>query len=305
AQNYGFRDLLQSHGFDPNLCWKIGFAVPAIGMTIGLIQYVFSAHKLGDAGMRPTIPSDPRRAARDRTVLAALGVGLVALIGLGIVVDKFIYQLSGSVLKNAFGVGLIIAAIAIFVGFFRTARDADERKRVTAMIPLFIGCIAFFGVFEQASTTLSLFAERLVHREYLGMHVVASAYQFINALLIVLMAPLFAWLWLRLAKSGKEPSTVNKVAGGIGLTAVSFIVMLPSLATVSVVDGVNPNYMFAFPFRTVSPNYLVILYLFSTCAELCISPVGLSSMSKLAPARVTGMVMGMWFLGISIGNYLA
>src|SRR5262249_48693241 len=71
------------------------------------------------------------------------------------------------------------------------------------------------------------------------------------------------------------------------------------------VDGTNPAYLFAFPFRTVSPNYLVALYFFATCAELCISPVGLSSMSKLAPARVAGLVMGTWFLGISIGNYLA
>jgi POT family proton-dependent oligopeptide transporter len=305
AQSHDFRDFLQDNGFDPNLCWKLGFAIPAIGMTIGLIQYVLSAHKLGDAGLRPTIPSDPKRAARDRTVLAVLGIGLVGVIGLGIVVHKFVYALSGTFLKNAFGIALVIAAVAIFVGFFRTARDAGERKRVTAMIPLFIGCIAFFGVFEQASTTLSLFAERLVHREYLGVHVVASAYQFINAGLIVAMAPVFAWLWLRLAKTGKEPSTVNKFAVGMVLTAISFVVMLPSLSTVSPVDGVNPDYMFAFPFRTVSPNYLIILYFFSTCAELCISPVGLSSMSKLAPQRVTGMVMGMWFLGISIGNYLA
>lgn len=305
AQNHDFRDLLQNHGFDPNLCWKIGFAIPAIGMTLGLIQYVLSAHKLGDAGLRPTIPSDPKRAARDRVVLVVLGAGLVGLTAFGMLIHKFVHPLSGGLLKNAFGVALVIAAVAIFAGFFRTARDADERKRVTAMIPLFIGCIAFFGVFEQASTTLSLFAERLVHREYLGLHVVASAYQFINAGLIVAMAPVFAWLWLRLVKAGKEPSTVNKFAVGMVLTAVSFVVMLPSLSTVSSVDGVNPEYMFAFPFRTVSPNYLVLLYFFSTCAELCISPVGLSSMSKLAPQRVAGMVMGMWFLGISIGNYLA
>jgi POT family proton-dependent oligopeptide transporter len=305
AQNEGFRHLLQNAGIDPGLCWNAGFAIPAIGMTVGLIQYLLGSRKLGDAGVHPTIPSDPRRAARDRTVLLAICLGLVGLAGLGAVVNQFVYPLSSDVLVNAFGIGLAFAAIAIFAGFYRTARDAGERKRVTAMIPLFIGCIAFFGVSEQASTTLSLFAERLLHRDYLGFHVVASAYQFINSGVIVLLGSVFALIWLRLAKIGKEPSTVNKFAIGMVLNAVSFVVMLPTLSTVRVTEGINPDYLFAFPFRTVSPNFLIAMYVFSGCAELCISPVGLSSMSKLAPARVAGMVMGTWFLGVSIGNYLA
>jgi POT family proton-dependent oligopeptide transporter len=89
------------------------------------------------------------------------------------------------------------------------------------------------------------------------------------------------------------------------LTALSFAVMLPSLSTISTVDGVNPDYLFAFPYRTVSPNYLILYYFVATCAEMCISPVGLSSFSRLAPARLAGMVMGTWFLGISIGEYVA
>jgi POT family proton-dependent oligopeptide transporter len=191
------------------------------------------------------------------------------------------------------------------VGLYKTARDAGERKRVTAMIPLFIGGIAFFAVFEQASTTLSLFAEKLIHREYLGLHIVASAYQFINAGLIIVMASAFAWMWLKLAKAGKEPSSVNKFAVGMIFTALSFVVMLPTLSTIGQVQGVDQDYLFAFPFRSVSPNYLVVLYFFATCSELCISPVGLSSMSKLAPTRLAGMVMGTWFLGTAVGNYLA
>lgn len=305
AQNPGFRHLLQNHGMDPNLCWKIGFAVPAIGMTVGLVQYLLGSAKLGDAGLYPTVPTEPVRAARDRKTLVVIVGGLVGLLVGGVVIDRYVYALSDAVVVNAFGIGLAIAAIAIFSGFYRTARDAGERRRVLAMIPLFVGCIAFFGVSEQASTTLSLFAERLVHRDYLGLHVVASAYQFINSGVIVLLASGFAWFWLRLARSGKEPSTVNKFAIGMVINALSFVVMLPTLATVNTVYGVNTNYLFAFPHRSVSPNYLIAMYVLSGCAELCISPVGLSSMSKLAPARVAGMVMGTWFLGVSIGNYLA
>ena len=305
AQSHGFRSFLESHSIDPNLCWKIGFAVPALGMALGVVQYLLGYQRLGEAGLHPTVPSDANKAGRDRKVLVAIVAGLAGLVLVAVGIDRFITPLTKEAIVNAFGVGLLIAAIAIFVGYFKTARDSGERKRVTAMIPLFIGGIAFFAVFEQASTTLSLFAERLVHRQYLGLHVVASAYQFINAGCIIVMASAFAWMWLKLAKAGKEPTSVNKFAIGTVFTAISFVVMLPTLSTISQVDGVNPDYFFAHPFRTVSPNFLVALYFFSTCAELCISPVGLSSMSKLAPKRLAGMVMGTWFLGTAIGNYLA
>jgi len=304
AQSHGFRSFLDAHGIDPNLCWNLAFAMPAIGMALGLVQYMLGDRKLGDAGLHPTIPSEPAKAARDRKVLGWIGGGLAALVALVFVIDKTV-GLNGDTLANAFGFGLLIAAVVLFIGYYRTARDAGERKRVTAMLPLFIGGVAFFAVFDQASTTLSLFAERLIHRNYLGFHVVASAYQFVNAGCIILMASAFAWMWLRLAKAGREPSSVTKFAIGTVFTALSFVVMLPTLRTIGQVEGVTPDYLFAFPFRTVSPTYLVILYVLSTCAELCISPVGLSSMSKLAPPRLAGMVMGTWFLGTAIGDYLA
>jgi len=305
AQSYGFRSFLESHGIDPNMCWKVAFAVPALGMALGVVQYLLGYQRLGEAGLHPTIPNDPAKAARDRKVLVAIVAGLAGLVLVAAAIDQFITPLTKDAIVNAFGVGLLVAAVVLFVGYFKTARDHGERKRVTAMIPLFIGGIAFFAVFEQASTTLSLFAERLVHRQYLGLHVVASAYQFINAGCIIVMASAFAWMWLKLAKAGKEPTSVNKFAIGTVFTAISFVVMLPTLSTISQVDGVHPDYFFAYPFRTVSPSFLVALYFFSTCAELCISPVGLSSMSKLAPQRLAGMVMGTWFLGTAIGNYLA
>jgi POT family proton-dependent oligopeptide transporter len=305
AQSQGFRHLLSSHGLDPNLCWRFAFAAPAVGMAIGLVQYGLGYKILGDAGRRPTVPADPARAARDRTLLVAVVGGILAVVVAGVLIDRYAFAISPGALGNAFGVALAVTAVAIFAGFYRTARDAGERKRVIAMIPLFIGCVAFFSLFEQAASTLSLFAERLVHRDYLGLHVPGSAYQFINSAFVVLLASGFAWVWLRMARAGKEPSTVTKFAVGMVLNALSYVVLVPSLSTVSVTDGVNPQYLFALPFRTVSPNYLLAFYFVSTCAELCVSPVGLSSFSRLAPRRLAGMVMGTWFLGISIGEYLA
>ena len=305
AQSQWFRGVLANHDIDPNLCWKVGFAVPAVGMVAGIIQYLIGQRNLGDAGLKPTIPDDPKKAARDRVTAAGIGIGIVGIIVLGVVVDKFITPIGKDMLQNVFGIGLVFASLGVFTVFYKSARDTDERKRVTAMIPLFVGGIAFFMVFEQASTTMSLFAEGLVHREYLGMHVTSVAYQFVNAGFILVLAPVFAYIWTRLGKSGKEPSSVNKFAIGTVFTLLSIVILLPTLGTISQVDYVAPEMMWAHPFRTVSPHYLVLFYIISTCSELCISPVGLSSMSKLAPARLAGMVMGTWFLAAAIGNYLA
>ena len=305
AQSQWFRGVLANHEIDPNLCWKVGFAVPAIGMVAGIIQYLVGYKNLGDAGLKPTIPTDPKLAARDRRTAAGIAIGLIVVVAGGLLVDRYVVAIGKDMLQNVFGVGLVFASLGVFTVFYKSARDADEKKRITAMIPLFIGGIAFFMVFEQASTTMSLFAEGLVHREYLGMHVTSVAYQFVNAGFILILAPVFAWIWTRSGKVGKEPSSVNKFAIGTVFTLLSIVLLLPTLSTISQVDYVSPDTMWAFPFRTVSPHYLVMFYIVSTCSELCISPVGLSSMSKLAPTRLAGMVMGTWFLAAAIGNYLA
>lgn len=305
AQSQWFRHVLERHGINPNLTWKVAFAVPAVGMVFGVLQYLAGYKKLGDAGLHPTIPDDPKKAARDRTTLAAIAIGLVAIVAGGLLFNAYVTPIGGDALQNVFGVGLIIAALGVFAVFYKSARDHEETQRVTAMIPLFVGGIAFFTVFEQASTTMSTFAESLVRREYLGFHVSSIAYQFINAAFIIMLAPVFAWFWTRLVKVNKEPSSVNKFGIGTLFTVLSLVILLPSISTISQVDGVSPQYMWAFPTRTVSPNYLLVFYIIQTCSEMCISPVGLSSMSKLAPTRLAGMVMGTWFLAASIGNYFA
>jgi len=306
AQGPGFQKFLANHGINPTLCWKFAFAAPAVGMVFGLIQYLLGYKKMGDAGLQPTIPTDYVKAERDRTVLKAMGASLVALIAGGVLIHTYVYKLSGDLLGNIFSVGLLIAAIAVFAGFYSTARDHGERTRVTAMIPLFIGAIAFFALFEQASTTMTLYAERLVDRQLLGFYVPASFYQFWNAIFIVILATPFAAMWLRLGKKGREPSSVNKFGIGMVFAALSFCVMLPSLRDANV-----GSWMLAIhapgkeASNIVSPYYLIVFYFVSTLSELFISPVGLSSMNALAPARLAGMVMGTWFLATAIGNYIA
>jgi POT family proton-dependent oligopeptide transporter len=293
AQGVSFRGFLSSHGVDPNWCWHFGFAASAAGMIAGLIQYTLTQNALGESGKHPHIPSDAARAARDRKVLT----GILAAVGVVIVLFVMAsltsaFNVSATTITDVFGVGLALGSIVLFYGLLNSARDAGERRRVIAMIPLFIGSIAFFGIFEQASTTLSVFAEKLTDRQLLGVNIPASYYQSVNSIFIIALAPVFAWMWIRLARANKEPSSVMKFSIGMALVALSFVVMLPTLP--SVMHG-----------GTTSGGYLILLYFLYTCAELCISPVGLSSMSKLAPSRLAGMVMGIWFLGAANGNYLA
>ena len=286
AQSDSFRAFLTGHGLDPNLCWHFGFAAAAIGMVGGLAQYALDQRALQEAGKHPTIPTEPARAARDRKVLGGIIGTLVVLLAMVVV-----FEPSDKLVANFVGVALIIGSITLFIGLLQTARDAGERRRVIAMIPLFVGAIGFFGIFEQASTTLSAYAEDLTSREFLGMNIPASYYQSVNAIFIVILAPIFAWMWVTLARKKKEPAAVMKFSIGMVILASSFVVMLPA-AHATKTD-------------TASAGYLIALYFLYTCSELCISPVGLSSMSKLAPKRLAGMVMGTWFLAAANGNYLA
>ncbi len=285
AQHPNFRAWLTGHGLDPNMCWNFAFGAAAIGMVLGLIQFLSLNHWLGEAGKHPTIPDDPVRAKRDVNVLQAIIGALVSIAVLVVVLKP-----SGAVIREVMGIGLIIGSVLLFLGLYNHARDAKERRGILAMLPLYIGAISFFAIFEQAPTTLSEFAEYFTRRDLLGATVPASYYQSVNAVFIVALAPAFAALWVFLGRKKKEPSSVAKFAIGMALLALAFVVMIPANATRE---------------APVSGLYLVGLYFFYTIAELCISPVGLSSMSKLAPKRLAGMVMGMWFFGTAIGIYLA
>ena len=283
-----FRGWLYDVGISPAYAWKFAFGAVAIGMAAGLVQFVLGQARLGKAGAEPTIPSDPRRAQSDRHVLMAI-VG--AIVAIAIACAVFSDHITEDDISLVVPIALAVISVGLFVGLYVSAHDVGERRRVLAMIPLFIGAIAFFGIFEQASSMLNIFARDNVHPNLFGF-MGTTDYQAINSVFIIALAPVFAWIWIALGRAKKEPSSVNKFGIGMLLIAVSFVVMLPTLTVVA--DG-----------GRVTGLYLVALYFFYTCSELCISPVGLASMSRLAPPRLAGMVMGTWFLATSIGNFIA
>jgi proton-dependent oligopeptide transporter, POT family len=167
----------------------------------------------------------------------------------------------------------------------------DEWKRIGAIVVLFLVATLFWGAYEQAGSTLTLFADRHTRLEVFGFSFPSSWFQTVQPIFVILLAPVFAWLWIRLAT--KEPSVPAKFGLGLLFMSLSFFGLVPAGLMAST-DGVR-----------VSPWWLVASYAISELGELCVSPVGLSAVTKLAPVRILGLMMGVWFLSNAFGNKLA
>jgi POT family proton-dependent oligopeptide transporter len=161
---------------------------------------------------------------------------------------------------------------------------------LVVILVLFLGATAFWAVFEQAGSTLNLFADRSTSNSLFGIDFPSSWFQSVNSLFIIVFAPVFAWIWLKLGS--RNPSSPAKFSIGLFLQAAGFALMI--MAGTAAAGGTK-----------VSPMWLIVFYLLATFGELCLSPVGLSAMSKLAPERVGGLMMGVWFLASSVGNKIA
>jgi POT family proton-dependent oligopeptide transporter len=276
-----------------NVNWHVGFAAAGIGMTLGIIQYVLGGKNLGDAGLLPAPAESPEAGARLRRNAAVIGgLLLVVLVAFGIGASTGAIPITAVQVANAAGV-LLLAIVVIFFGWLFTSSNwtPEERKKLYAIGALFIAASVFWSVFEQAGSTLNLFADRNTHNVIFGWSYPSSWFQSLNSAFLVLFAPVFAWFWLRLARNGKEPSSPAKFAAGLLLVGAGFAILI--WAAKMAEQGVQ-----------VSPLWLTATYFLHTCGELCLSPVGLSAMTKLAPARITGLMMGVWFLATSVGNFL-
>jgi POT family proton-dependent oligopeptide transporter len=195
-------------------------------------------------------------------------------------------------LSDAAGVFLLVLSVAFFGWlFFAGDWTREERGRLYAIGLLFLAAALFWSVFEQAGSTLNLFADRDTHNVFLGYEFPSSWYQSLNSLFLFALAPAFAWLWIRLARTNSEPSSPAKFGLGLVFVGAGFAVLIVAARLSQ--QGVQ-----------VSPMWLVITYLLHTIGELCLSPVGLSAMTKLAPVRIAGLMMGVWFLATSVGNYI-
>ncbi len=292
AQSDSFRAILESAGIGAHTSWHWGFGAAAVGMLCGLIQYKLGGKNLSPALLRPVRPSDPVAAARvDRQVrLVGLATAAVLVVAIALVASGLV-SLDVDAIAGNFKWVLLGITVAFFAWLFLQGEwTPDERKRLVVITVLFVAASVFWMAYEQAGSTLNLFAQRSVDNSVLGHAFPAAWYQSLPALFIIIFAPVFGVIWLRLGT--RDPSSPAKFAIGLLFLAIAFGLMVGAASAAA--GGAR-----------VSPMWLVLSYLFQVLGELCVSPVGLSAMSRLAPARVAGMVMGVWFLASAVGNFLA
>ena len=270
---------------------RAGFGAAGLFMALGLVQYHFTQRHLGDAGRAPP-PATASGGSGKPWLQLWIGLGAasfaLAACTLGwIDVDP---------LRLAHASTLLIAgtAAAFFAYVFLAAGlSAEERRRALVIVVLFLGSALFWSGYEQAGSSLNLFAERYTDRQIGGHFVVpAGWFQSLNPAFVIIFAPLVAWVWVALARRNLNPSAPAKFAIGVILMGSGFLVMAAAASVVA--HG-----------SKVLPYWLILTYLLHTFGELCLSPVGLSYVTKLSPQRLVGQMMGMWFLSLSLGNLAA
>ena len=270
--------------------WHYGFAAAGIGMLAGLVQFRATRASLGDRGLRPgAVPGTGLR--RTAATAGALTLALVAFLLLA--------GLNGWIrfdaLALAQGTTVAIAGVtaAWFAYVFIAGRlSVDERRRMIVIVVLVLACAMFWAGFEQAGSSLNLFAERYTLREFGGFEIPASWFQSLNPVFIILLAPLYSMLWVALARRQLDPAVPAKFALGLIILGLGFAVMIGAATLVAAGEQ-------------VLPTWLLFTYLLHTMGELALSPVGLSSVTKLAPRRLVGQLMGMWFMCTGLGNIIA
>jgi len=263
--------------------YHAGFAVAAVGMALALVFFVAGRALLGGAGDEPPNPltaGDRRGVVR---LVVAVVVGCALALALAAVVSG---GFDTATVVDALSYVALAAPVATFWVMFRSPKVTDrERSRLRAYIPLFVAAMLFWMIFEQAASTLSAYARDHTQLEIFGRAVSPAFFQSVNPAAIIVLAPVFAWLWVRL---GDRPPTAVKFAIGLTGAALSFLFLAGASAIAG--DGRSPWWV------------LIVVYVIQTLGELCLSPVGLAATTLLAPRAFRGQAMALWFLATSAGN---
>lgn len=270
--------------------WHVGFLLAGLGMTAGLIQYWFGSRFLGSAGLLVKPDSGTKQTLHRNLWIGA--AALVVVIGATILAANAGWiEITTKMVGNAGGLLLVGVTVAVFAWLFLNPEWTSlERRRLVAVAVLFIASALFFAAYEQAGSTLNLLADRGTRDEMFGIPFPSSWFQALPALFVISLAPAFAWLWIRLGR--RDPSTPVKFALGLLLVGLGYVVV--GVGAAGATGGMR-----------ISPLWLTATYFLHVCGELCLSPVGLSVTTKLAPAKIAGMMMGVFLLSISIGDYVA
>ncbi len=263
--------------------WAYGFGAAGIGMLLGLVVLIYGKSTLGGAGSSP----DPELLSKSMFA----GLSFEKLIYLGAILTTFIVWF---LVRDQGTVNFVLIVAAVltvgYIGWESFSKlNSQERNRILAALILISVQVLFWGLFEQAGSSLNIFADEHVDRTLFGREVPASMFQSLNAFYIIVFGPLFAMLWVKLSQAGKEPSTPAKFALACMQLGLGFLVLVWGSST----DVLTPVI------------FIFLLYLLHTTGELCLSPVGLSAMSRLSVPSMVGLMMGTWFLASAAGNSVA
>lgn len=263
--------------------WGYGFGAAGLGMLLGLAAFVVFQKDLHGAGRPP-------QALRGVRVFAGLSHEPLIYLG-GIAAVGVVWWL----IRSQGAVGLLLVGFAVLTVGYIVWRSVFtlprvERDRVFAALFLVALSPLFWALFEQAGSSLNVFTDERVDRMLFGYQIPAAVFQSINSAFIILLAPLFAWGWGVLARRRLEPNVPLKFGIGLFLVGLGFLVLVAGAA----------------PSGALTPAlFIILVYLFHAMGELCFSPIGLSSMTRLSVTRMTGLMMGTWFLATAAGNFIA
>lgn len=273
--------------------WHLGFGVAALGMLVGLIQFHRTQGNLGNIGLAPKADERTSSNGKSNNVLPiVLTLTLIAFL----MVLQYIGKIDMfTAVGFASAVGIIIVTVTLFYFIYILTSgglNTDEKKKVVIILLLFIGAAIFWSGFEQAGSSLNLFARDHTDRMFFGWELPAGWLQNVNPMFIIILAPIMGSLWIRLSARQMNPKTPVKFAIGMIFMALGFLVMYYAAQVVT--SGVKAGM-----------GWLIFTYFLHSTGELTLSPVGLSATTKLAPRRYLGQMMGIWFVGAALGNLIA
>ena len=266
--------------------WKYGFGLAGIGMLIGLLVFLSCQSWLEGKAEPPSMEK-----LKEKVFLFINVEWMCYLVGVAIIAVSMFLVMNEELVGGILGPIGIVMMLGM-IGYSMLQLQGDERSRMLAAIYFILAQIPFWALFEQAGSSLNLLTARLVDREIFGWSVPGPVFQSLNAGYIFMFAPLVAWLWIWLAKRDLNPSTPIKFALGVALAGLGFLALVAGMKGSGEV-GLTPVI------------FIFLIYWIHTMGELMVSPVGLSAVTKLAPARIVGMTMGAWFLYSGLSNFLA
>ncbi len=273
-----------------NIGWHYGFGAAGIGMAFGLVQFILTKKNLGDIGLRPSVEINYQKKRREIRIFSTFF--LIFILFLVLFLFGFL-KFNPIPIANVLTIIILMISIMYFFYLFAFGNlNEDERRKITLIVVLFFGAAFFWSGFDQAGSSFNIFAKEYTNRIIYGWEYPASWLQVLNPILVVLLSPFMAYLWLFLGKRMLDPSLPFKFGLGLIFMAIGFI-FISYGASIAMQEGL------------AGAKWLLLTYLFHTIGELTLSPIGLAAISNLSPKRFVGQMMGVWFLASSLGAIIA